>query len=61
MQVVGCVKNAVIVMAGVLFMGEAVSLWQVVGYSLSLAGFFVYSAAKMNAAPAKSDDDAKEK
>jgi len=60
-KVVGCVKNAVIVMAGVLFMGEAVSLWQVVGYSLSLAGFFVYSAAKMNAAPAKSDDDAKEK
>lgn len=51
-KVVGCVKNAVIVMVGVLFMGEAVSVWQGLGYSISLAGFFIYSATKM-AAPRK--------
>lgn len=41
-------KNAVVVMVGVAFMGEVVSFWQGIGYGVSIAGFMIYSLVKMN-------------
>lgn len=46
MQVLGTVKDACLVAVGVLFLHEAVSRLQLVGYSLSLAGFLYYNLLK---------------
>ena len=46
-KVVGCVKNAALVMFGVMFMGEHVSFGQGIGYAVSIAGFMTYTVVKM--------------
>lgn len=38
-QVMGTVKNTLLVLFSVVFLGEAVTLVQSVGYSVSLVGF----------------------
>ena len=42
-KVVGTVKNAVVVLLGVVIFTEVVSLLQGVGYTVSVAGFLSYS------------------
>jgi hypothetical protein len=39
MQVLGTVKNTLLVLFSVMFMGEAVTAMQSAGYAVSLAGF----------------------
>lgn len=45
-KVLGCVKNSFVVCAGV-FMGDVISGQQLCGYAVSLAGFLLYSRAKI--------------
>lgn len=45
-KVLGCVKNSFVVWAGVL-MGDVISRQQLCGYAVSLAGFLLYSRAKV--------------
>jgi hypothetical protein len=47
-KVVGCIKNAAVVLFGVMFMGEHVSVFQAIGYAVSVAGFMIYTVVKMN-------------
>lgn len=44
-KVVGCVKNTMLVWVGIL-MGDVVSQAQLVGYSISIAGFALYTHVK---------------
>lgn len=44
-QVVGCVKNTMLVWVGVL-MGDVVTWEQMLGYSISVAGFALYTNVK---------------
>ena len=44
-KVCGCVKNTVVVWCGIL-LGDRVDALQMLGYSLSMAGFGLYSRAK---------------
>ena len=46
-KVVGCVKNAALVIFGVMFMGEHVTLAQGIGYAVSIGGFLMYTYVKM--------------
>lgn len=50
-KVLGCVKNAFVVFAGVL-MGDVISGKQLVGYAVSVAGFALYTLAKSPVQPA---------
>ena len=50
LKVIGTVKNALVVGAGVGLYGDAVSPLQGGGYALSLAGFGWYNALKMKGA-----------
>jgi hypothetical protein len=52
LKVIGTVKNALVVGAGVGLYGDAVSPLQGGGYALSLAGFGWYNALKMKGAGA---------
>ena len=45
-KVLGCVKNSFVVWAGVL-LGDAISGQQLCGYAVSLAGFILYTQAKV--------------
>ena len=47
-KVVGCVKNTLVVWCGML-LGDRVEGLQMVGYSISLAGFLLYSQMKFQA------------
>lgn len=47
-KVVGCVKNTLVVWCGIL-LGDHVEGLQMLGYSVSLAGFLLYSQMKLKA------------
>ncbi len=47
-KVVGCVKNTLVVWCGIL-LGDRVEGLQMLGYSVSLAGFLLYSQMKLTA------------
>ena len=47
-KVVGCVKNTLVVWCGIL-LGDHVGGLQMLGYSVSLAGFLLYSQMKLKA------------
>ncbi len=51
-QVLGTAKNAIVVWIGIVFLGEAVTLLQGVGYAISLGGFAAYNYLKMQPDPA---------
>ena len=43
MQILGTVKNAAVVVYAAVFLGEAVTRVQTVGYSIGIAGFLWYT------------------
>ena len=47
-KVVGCVKNTIVVWCGILFLGDKVEGLQMLGYTIALAGFLLYSQMKMS-------------
>lgn len=51
-KVLGCVKNSFVVWAGVL-LGDVITSQQLCGYGVSLAGFLLYSQAKVASSRAK--------
>ena len=51
-KVLGCVKNSFVVWAGVL-LGDSISGQQLCGYAVSLAGFLLYSRAKVSSSSVK--------
>ena len=53
LKVLGTVKDACLITASVVFLGEAVSSLQLVGYSISLAGFLAYNYIKASSSTAK--------
>lgn len=53
-KVLGCVKNSFVVWAGVL-LGDVISRQQLCGYGVSLAGFILYSHAKVSLSSIKYD------
>ena len=53
-KVLGCVKNSFVVWAGVL-LGDVISGQQLCGYAVSLAGFLLYSHAKVRLSRTKHD------
>ena len=53
-KVVGCVKNTLVVWCGML-LGDRVEGLQMLGYSMSLAGFLLYSRMKLQADRRKKD------
>ena len=46
-KVWGCLKNTAVVVAG-CFLGDRLDPWQVLGYLVSTAGFFLYSLTKVS-------------
>ena len=46
LKVLGCIKSAALVAAAVIFLGEHVEVLQVVGFTISLTGFGVYTCIK---------------
>jgi drug/metabolite transporter (DMT)-like permease len=51
-KVLGTVKNVLLVLFSVFFMGEQITLRQWIGYQVSLAGFVWYQQQKISAATA---------
>jgi hypothetical protein len=45
-QVLGQIKNATIVLGGVLIFGNVVTSQELFGYTLSVTGFFIYTGAR---------------
>ena len=50
-QVLGQVKNVAVVLSSVVLFASVVTGTQVFGYSISIAGFFLYNKAKTAPAP----------
>lgn len=50
-KVLGTVKNAIVVLLGMIFLAEPVTALQLVGYGTSIGGFALYNWHKMHTAP----------
>jgi drug/metabolite transporter (DMT)-like permease len=59
-KVAGCVKNVAVVWYGVLFEGEIISGYQMLGYLVSMVGFGLYTRLKMYEAKPKKDKEKKQ-
>lgn len=46
-KVAGCLKNVAVILYGVFFMLESVTLFQFLGYGVSVAGFALYTRTQM--------------
>lgn len=58
-QVLGTVKNALVVVLGIALLSESVAPLQGVGYCISIGAFFVYQRLKMRQIAAESGGGAK--
>ncbi len=52
-QVLGTVKNALLVLVAIALFNEVVTPLQGLGYTLSVAGFLIYNHIKMSESPPK--------
>ena len=54
LKVIGTVKNAIVVILGVVLLGESISTVQILGYSVSIAAFYWYQQIKASQIKAES-------